>query len=85
MVLNSPDKYTKAFENIAALKDEWEIKYLIDLGDMVETYADPNDYEWDLVVDAHDMLQTAGLKYAIAVGNHECTAAHKATPNSPHR
>ena len=69
MFTKTPALYTEMFQWIANNKTKYNMQYAIDLGDIVDYALD--EASWELANESHKLLQNAGLKYALAMGNHD--------------
>ncbi|MDU0479828.1 metallophosphoesterase [Staphylococcus chromogenes] len=65
-----PNPYDAQTEWIVKHQDEYRISMTQHLGDVVDQYPDPE--QWDVADRAMKKLEDAGAPYAIIPGNHDC-------------
>ncbi len=62
-------RFLDCYDWLASNKDNYNIQYVMDLGDIVDDYTSVS--QWQTAVAAHKKLQDTDLKYSISLGNHD--------------
>ncbi len=68
VVSGNAQKYYDGMQRIIDKADKWNVLYTMDVGDLVDSCVPE---QWSVSVKGHEMFDEAGLKYALAVGNHD--------------
>lgn len=73
-----PEKWYSQGEWVAANKDRFNIKAVVQVGDLVETGCD--DAHWRVFNTGWEMIHATGLPYSFAPGNHDCDNLYGCIP-----
>lgn len=68
-VHNGTSTYCDSYRDLILKKDDWNFEYIINVGDLTDVSVETK--QWDLSYKGHKMFEDAGIKYALALGNHD--------------